>query len=331
MIGSLRCGSADLVLLACGFLAIGVVGCTAGQGGWDETAFGRRYPAVADHPGQRLGDARPYFAPDRQGLVFFLCRWPANQAIPVSLPADANADERRILVRVLEAWEQAISGVAFGLVQPAQARLRIDFIAPDEPGKPLGSANTAADCDVDLPKGGLSPGLTRVDAALVRASVHLRRENTDMLGRSVNLREDQLAGTALHEIGHALGYPSHAVVGNTLMGRSVDHVRREGRRVLAGARLAAPSIAALYEVPSGVVVGTAPLSPEVRHRFRDLEKLARSRKWRGPEVRVGDRSSRFWWWDAHGRPVGFLVTGAVAGSDTNTRFLPTTAARELGL
>lgn len=318
------------VLTLC-VLVLQVVGCTAGQGGWDEDALGRRYPAVEDHRGQRLGDARPYFAPAQKGLVLFLCHWPPNRAIPVSLPADAGPDERRILVRVLEAWERAIPAVRFTHVQRSQARLRIEFVASDEADKPRGSANTAADCRVDLPEGGFSDGLTRVEASLTHASVHLRRENIDQLGRAVALREDQLIGTALHEIGHALGYPSHAIVGNTLMGRSVDHVRREGKRVASGARLEAPSVAALYEVPSGVVVGRVPLSSDGRRRFRALEQLARSRQWRGPEVRVGDRSSRFWWWDEQGRPVGFLLTGSIAGLDPSSRLLPTSAARELGL
>ena len=306
-------------------------GCTPTRGGWDVQALAKRYPALADHSGQRLGDVNPYFGPGADGLVLFLCHWRVEKTIAVSLPADATPEEKVLLRRVLAAWEEAGLGIAFREVNRREARLQIDFIAVGTEGRPAGTANTATDCRVTLPPDGQLPSEGFVNAELVRASVHLRRENTDLLGRPTALREDQLAGTTLHELGHALGYPSHVSAGNALMGRSVYHVRREGKRVLEGQALDAPSVRALYEVPSGVVVGTVKLAASTRSRLRELERFANRRGWQGPYVRAGDRSSRIWWWNAKGEPVGLLAVGTVGVTGKETRWVPTTAAREYGL
>ena len=308
--------------------AAALAGCTPGQGGWSVEALGQRHPRLDRHSGHRLGDARPYFAPAAQGLVLFLCRWNTDRPIPVSLPGDARADEQERLRRALAAWEGAGLGIRFREEPRSRARLRIEFVEPGEAGKPSGTANTATDCGVQLPPDGIDGSARFVDARVVRASIHLRRENADLLGRSAELSPDRRLGVAIHELGHALGFPSHAVVGNSIMGRSVDHVRRVGRDVLAGEPLGDPTLPALYAVPSGVVVGHVALSPENRARLNRLRALAREHRWDGPEVRVGDRASRIVWWDSRRRAVGFLIPGPATGGDVS--WIPTTSARERG-
>lgn len=291
-------------------------------------ALTHRHARLARHSGHRLGDAQPYFAPAEDGLVLFLCRWQTNRRIAVSLPLKANAEEKELLRRALAAWQRAGLGIAFREVPRSRARLRIDFVEPSAAGKPPGTANTVTDCRIAVPRGGIDWDARRVEAEVVRASIHLRRENTDLIGRPVELSPDRELGAAIHELGHALGFPSHAVTGNSIMGRSVDHVRRVGRDVLDGKRLGGATLPALYAVPSGVVVGRVPLAPENRKRLGRLAALAREKGWEGPEVRVGDRSSRIVWWDASNRPVGFLVAGPVA---QGSPWIPTTAAGERGL
>ena len=63
------------------------------RGGWDAQALAKRYPALADHSGQRLGDMNPYFGPGADGLVLFLCHWRIGKTIAVSLPEDATPEE----------------------------------------------------------------------------------------------------------------------------------------------------------------------------------------------------------------------------------------------
>ncbi len=311
-----------------GVLAAVLVGCTPGQGGWSVDALGQKHPGLHRYAGHRLGDARPYFAPAAHGLVLFLCRWDTQRAIPVSLPGEATPEERERLRRALAAWEGAGLGIRFREEVRSRARLRIEFVEPTEYGKPSGTANTATDCGVQLPPEGIAGSARLVDARVIRASIHLRRENTDLIGRSAELTPDRRLGAAIHELGHALGFPSHAVVGNSIMGRSVDHVRRVGRDVLAGKPLGDPTLPALYAVPSGVVVGHVALSPENRARLDRLRALAQEHGWEGPEVRVGDRASRIVWWDSRRRPVGFLIAGPVTGDAT---WISTTSARERGL
>jgi hypothetical protein len=304
-----------------------MLACTPGQGGWDPASLAPHAERLGRHAGHRLADARPYFAPAAGGVVLFLCRWPDGRAIPVSLPEDATAPERERLRGALRAWEAEGLGVVFEEVPRPSARIRIDFVARSGEEGPAGSANTAADCRVKLHQGRVEMNHGAVSAELVRASIHLRRENLDLLERPVPLADDRALGTVLHEIGHALGFPSHAASGNSLMGRSVSHVRRAGSRVLRGERIGDPTLRALYALPSGVVVGHAVLLGETRLRLNELQVRAQAEGWDGPEVRVGDRSTRIAWWDERGRPVGFLVSGELGAGRP---WLATAAARELG-
>ena len=128
----------------------------------------------------------------------------------------------------------------------------------------------------------------------------LRRAERDAVGRQVGYRPEELAGSVLHELGHALGFQGHSERGDGIMNRSVDTVRDAGRRLLAGGELRAPGLQALYSLPTGVVVGRYSVTEEQTRPVDGLLARARLSAWRGPFVRVGDRAGRLTWRDRSG-------------------------------
>jgi hypothetical protein len=284
-----------LALLAVGPSALGC------GGSWDVGALEERHPPLAAAAVHRLGDATPYLLPLHGELTLFLCRWRTERALRVSLPANAAPAERALLERALSAWESALPGVAFERVAaPAEAEIEIALGTPAA----VRTAETGADCAVDL---GAAREPRALSAQLVAAHVRLRRSERDWRGRQVALTDEQLLGSALHELGHALGFQGHARRGHTVMLRSVDEVRLAARRLLGGEPFRDAAVAALYRVPSGVVVDRRTL-PEGRTEEIDLLRVAaRERHLAGPVVRVGDRGARITWHGADGRAYGFFV------------------------
>ena len=311
-------------------LAATTLSCVPSLANWDVAALEAEYPLLDDWSGHRLGDAAPYFSPLRDGIVLFLCRWRSDREIPVSLPPDATDEERAAVRAALAAWQGAGIGLRFVEVPEAQARLVIRFIGGEVVERRLGgSATTSADCA--LPKGLEAPAQGEAMAVeLVRAEVDLRRSNVDLLGRPVPLSQDELAGTLLHELGHALGYPGHAAASKTVMVRSVDRVRQMGRPVMAhaGSGFSAPTVGALYALPNGAVVGRVTVSGERMAAVLRLARIARRAGWGAPFSRVGDRSARLWWVDGEGREAGFLIPGIERGWKSDLLWIPTRAARE---
>jgi len=264
--------------------------CVPTRGGWDTGALARRHPALAETR-HRLGDLAPHVVHREGALVLFLCRWPTDRPVPVVLPADAMPDERVMLRRVLDAWTDTGIGVRFVEVDTAVRGIAIRFVQQGDPGPlPAGAGDTLADCRID--RAGV--GDERVDARLERASVHLRRDQLDLLGL------DERYGAALHELGHALGFASHAAAGDSVLRPSPEIARHAGRALRRGEWEGDPNVAALYAVPSGVVVGRVALGPEAAERAARLEAAARAAGLAGPYSRVGDRSARLF----HRRPDG---------------------------
>jgi len=167
---------------------------------------------------------------------------------------------------------------------------------------PKGTGDTIADCV--LGSGGDSE---RVSARLEHASVLLRRSNTDLLDRRVPLTADELMGAALHELGHALGFSGHVAPGSSIMSQTTESVRHAGQRLNAGEPFHDATLLALYSVPSGSVVGTAPLSPDTASMFDRLAASAIRDELIGPLTRVGDRSARIFWRNQRGVPVSLRV------------------------
>lgn len=285
------------------WLALGVAvawACASSQG-WDVTALSDRNPGLARSAARHLGETTPYLLPLRGRLTLFLCRWQDPTPLVVSLPPDATAGEQALLERALDGWRQALPALRFELARgdvPAQIEIRFDADDPER------TATTAADCRVDL---ALESSSLQIDAALVKARVALRRVALDWRGHVQVLSEEELLGSALHELGHALGYQGHARRGATVMLRSVDSVRAAGRRLLSGEAFADAALAALYSVPSGSVLGSLPLDAARTASFDRLAELARRAPWAGPYVRVGDESARVVWRDGAGAVFGFFV------------------------
>jgi Matrixin len=285
------------------WLALGAVVWLAcgGGGAWDVAALAAQNPALGREAARRLGEATPYLLPLHGQLTLFLCRWRLTDPLLVSLPSDASPRERALLDRALRAWQQALPELRFEQVlagAPAQLEIRFDA---DDPSR---TATTAAECGVAV---GAQGQPAQLDAGLVKAHVALRRAALDWRDDVQLLSDEELLGSALHELGHALGYQGHARHGLTVMLRSVDDVRRAGRRLLAGAPFADMALAALYSVPSGSVVGRLQLGAARTGELDRLAALAQRGRFAGPYVRVGDESARIVWRGPDGAAFGFFL------------------------
>lgn len=278
-------------------------GCVPLSGGWDVASLRDRHPDVMHRAGQRLGDTPPYFILHRDSAVLFLCRFSRQEPVRVSLPVGATKSEASAIRVALDGWENAGLGVRFQEVIGESAMIEIHFAEPPTASRAVvvavvGTGYTVSDCGFRSDLAGWDAdgeAHEPLPAQLAGAIVHLRRSNTDMLGHEIMLGVDELVGVALHELGHALGFSGHVATPDSVMSKSTDTVRRFGRRLLAGDGFAAPSLAALYALSSGTVVGSAPVGEEEMAVFEAAKAFAESRNWRGPFVRVGESSANLNW------------------------------------
>jgi hypothetical protein len=313
------------VAFAAGF----ALACATGT--WDVASLEARYPALRALDAHRLGAATPYLLPAGGVLTLFLCRWPTGTVVPVSLPPDATPQERRLLEAALRAWEGAGLGLRFRIGGAPERGIAIRFAPEPEPGEATPRAGlTHADCAVDAAVLARPPRAV-VPARLDSAAVLLRRSERDVRDRRVPHTPEELLGSALHELGHALGFQGHARRGSTVMNVSVDAVRRVGRRVLAGGPFEDAALEALYAVPSGAVVGRVPVAAGLTEPVERLARLARRRGLAGPWVRVGDRTARIDWRDAEGIAYPLLVprVGDVLRVPASLRVVPVGPAAAL--
>jgi hypothetical protein len=292
-------------------LAAALAGCAPPV--WDVAGLAAREPGLRALDPGRLGDATPYLLPLEDVLVMFLCRWDGAQPIPVRIAPEPSPEQRGAIDAALRAWEQAGLGVRFAPGAPGPG-IELELISGAAAGAGEGrGATTVADCAVD--PAGAKTG-ERLAARLVAASIQLAVESRDPLGRPIPVEAGEIAGAALHELGHALGFQGHARFGSSVMGRQVDGVRRAGRRLLAGEPFADATLRALYAVPSGRVVARLPLPPGRTQPIDALLALVRAGSLRGPIARVGDLEGEILFEDAGGaayavwlRPIGALLAG----------------------
>jgi len=217
------------------------VGCVPLSGGWDVASLRERHPDVMRRAGQRLGDTPPYFMLHRDSAILFLCRFSTQTPIRVSLPGGVTKSERSAIRVALHGWENAGLGLRFSEVAEESAMIEIHFAEPPTDSKAVvvavvGTGYTVSDCGFRPDRAGLAEwdadakSHAPLPAQLTGAIVHLRRSNTDMLGREIMLNVDELVGVALHELGHALGFPGHVATPDSVMTKTTDTVRRFGRR-----------------------------------------------------------------------------------------------------
>ena len=294
------------------------------------TPLAARFPELRASDGQRLDDMHPYLLPRGAEAVLFACRWPTETPVTVALAPDASAAERRALETALHAWEHALPGLRFAEAGVEQADVAIALEdAPLQTGAGLDTANTVADCR--LAPLSQQTGSAQLQAQLVRASIRIARHtNPDWQEHSRPITEAELAGAALHELGHALGFQGHAHQGDTVMVREVELVQRAGRRLVAGEGFSDATLAALYALPSGAVLARLPVAASRTEPLDRMAQLAERDGLDGPYARVGEAAARIWWRDGAGREYGLVVPklGQALRDPRTLAVLPELATRD---
>lgn len=305
--------------LAAGVSLASAAGCVPLRGGWDAEALERATPALQAISRQRLGDMVPYPAllptgdrsePLRLALV--ACRFEAGTRLRVrtggpgwSEPAGAAA---------LAAFSPPLERFDLSLERTAVSPAEIDVYAHvgSEADAPEGLGDTLVECDVSNEPtrgGGAAPrGIVR------RAEVRMRRSGIDAKGLVQRASDDAWIGALLHELAHALGFSGHAATGRSLLVRDEGVLREIGRDVLKGKALTDPTLAALYTLPPGQILGERPLTPASETWLRDLLSLDAERERAGVHrtalvASVGDREARLAFRYADGTGFGLRFPG----------------------
>ena len=270
-------------------LAALLAGCASDS--VDVTALEARYPQLRALAPHRLGESRPYALAFDAELVLFLCRWPADAPIPVSIGGEALERQREALAAALRGWEGAGLGVRFVQVdEPGAIRVRVrDDIVTSQ-------ADTVADCALEGPP---APGAAEVPGArLVGASIHLARDD-------LNPRL-----TLLHELGHALGFQGHVPEGSTLMLSRHAEVVARASRVTGSSPVDDAALRALYALPPGAIVARVPLARSQTLPADRLRDIAAERGLAGPFARMGDREGLLWWAGGARQRLALRIEGA---------------------
>ena len=269
-------------------------------------ALTERHPELRAIGGQRLADANPYVLPLAGRVTFFHCHWPTEQPVSVSLPTDASDDEQRALRAALQAWQEA--GLGLNFVEVASgASIEFGFVSGTvDTAAGQDTANTVVDCRIA--PASQQGGAPVAGAELVFARIRIARlTNQDTQGHQRPLSAAELAGTALHELGHALGFQGHARHGDTVMVRETERIARAGRGLVAGDGFRDPTLRALYALPNGAVVSSAPLDRCRTDLVDRMARLAEANQLDGPFVRVGESAGRIFWRDPKGLEYGLVL------------------------
>ena len=285
------------------WFALLLIGCVPSRGGWSVQALPDSLQVQVKKQG-RLTDLAPQPWVQGMDLILFLCRWETDQPVPVVFPQDASAQERQMLRVVLRNWANSGLGIRFVEATASPRGIEIKFVSAGDPVSiPQGAGDALVNCRVE--PSSVENG--KVEASLEFASVYLRRDQDDLLGRSQPMSWDERYGTALHELGHALGFSSHVAHGGSVMTRSPAVVRRVGAELQAGDWSGDATLRALYSVPSGTVVGTRALPAEIAGLMKRFWTGAENLGLEGPFTRVGDQGSRIFYRGAAGETFAVSI------------------------
>jgi hypothetical protein len=305
--------------------------CTSPRYDWGDLEA--RYPVLRSHEDHRLGDLHPYVLPSDGRVVFFLCRWETERPIGVSLPADASVEELAALEDALRSWERAGLGVRFERQRGGPAPITIELLdSAVVTGAGYDTGNATTDCR--LPPLATLDARERVRGAqLVASRILIARRTPTDFGKEHQVSPDELRGTALHELGHALGYQGHARSGATVMVRDREAVRRRGAALAGGLPVSDASLRALYALPNGAVLGSASVERWRTDPVDRLAELALENELEGPFARVGETAARLFWRDGAGVEYGVLVANLLEALSSPDEVLPipeTRTRRKLG-
>ncbi len=265
--------------------------CAAPRGGWDVARLLIEEPQIAQLASQRLGDLTPYPAPQGGAVKLITCRWPTTRPIRVRLRLSGERyDWAR---RAVESLSRGSIGLELEILSeprelPDSARLiEVVEVASEDEAGPGGVGDTLVSCDV-------SSGSQTALGTLRRAEIEMRSVARDGLDRPVPLSAEEWTGAFMHELGHALGFQGHVRSGQSVLVLDRDRLRAAGRLALSGAAWRDDTLAALYLLESGRLLGWREISSQTQHWLDALETRLGGRGI-GPWASVGDRSAQLEW------------------------------------
>lgn len=293
-----------VTVCAC-FIVAASSGCGVGAGGWRGNDLATQTIDWRGVDGQRLLDvlATPSIAARHVDLL--LCRWSVDRPIRVAWPENATEKERVFFEQAAAAWSGLVEGLVLEAVVDGSPEIRVRFAEEGDPAAPSGTADTVADCIVDAGASAIAHEADR--GRIVAASIVMRRENVDWAGGTSPMSDEEFLGTALHELGHALGLAGHIGSRGSVMSVERTAVRRATRKVLAGDGLRSPTLVALYTVPIGASVGGVGFDAKLRPSLELLVDLAAREGWRGPFGRAGGDAAHVFWQTPSGAHPGVFT------------------------
>jgi len=205
------------------------------------------------------------------------------------------------------AVDRRVPGVHLVLVEDAasaespEVEIEIDSVEEENGPGPDGLGDTLSECDVSAAGGGDSSAR----GVLRHAQIRMRRVRADVLGRMQPASAQEWVGALMHELGHALGFAGHVATGDSMLVVDESQLRRAGRRALEGRSDVDGTLAALYRLKPGRVLGVRALHAGVEDWLEALRENDRRQRESGVArvetlASTGDREARIVWRYADG-------------------------------
>lgn len=263
-----------------------------------------------------LQDLHPFVWPAAGEVRLFTCRWPRGATLGVSLDGGDSPEQQRALAAALVAWQDAGIGIRFRSAPAGKAQVHVHLVAGplERAGGRAAAGRTEADCAI--------PDGDPTRAHLVSASVAVSTVvGPDWRDHTRAASPAELAGTLLHELGHALGFAGHPAADDPMVLES-DANRRFGRRILAGQPVRSPALSALYALPSGTVLAESAVARWRTAPVDRLLALAQAKGLEGPFAQSGDAAAAVFWREPSGGRVEVLIPDLAGVRRDPGRVLP---------